>query len=54
VDCAAWEFHKENQMSVMTPIEIELADRYFIADSGYPADPISGERPRKLKFFAGG
>jgi malonate-semialdehyde dehydrogenase (acetylating)/methylmalonate-semialdehyde dehydrogenase len=41
-------------MSVMTPIEIELEDRYFIADSGYPADPISGERPRKLKFFAGG
>ena len=39
-------------MSVMTPVELE--ERYFIAESGYPADPTSGERPRKLKYFAGG
>ena len=29
-------------------------NRYFIAERGYPADPISGEQPIKLKYFAGG
>lgn len=29
-------------------------ERYFHADESLPADPISKERPRKLRYFAGG
>lgn len=35
----------------VTPMEKE---RYFCVDSGYEPDPISGERPLKLKYLAGG
>ena len=39
-------------MSATTPIS--LGNRYFCGESEYPADPISGQRPAKLKFHAGG
>ncbi len=29
-------------------------NRYFTAGSGFPDDPVSGEQPLKLKYFAGG
>ncbi len=39
-------------MSVVTPISV--SNRYFCEESEYPVDPISGERPIKLKYHAGG
>lgn len=35
-------------------IPTSLDTRYFCAESDYPIDPISGERPIRLKFHAGG
>jgi malonate-semialdehyde dehydrogenase (acetylating) / methylmalonate-semialdehyde dehydrogenase len=39
-------------MSVVTPVSV--SNRYFCEESEYPVDPISGERPIKLKYHAGG
>ena len=39
-------------MSVTIPVSAD--SRYFCGESEYPIDPISGQRPRKLKFHAGG
>jgi malonate-semialdehyde dehydrogenase (acetylating)/methylmalonate-semialdehyde dehydrogenase len=39
-------------MSTATPVSI--SNRYFLEGSEYPIDPISGERPIKLKYHAGG
>jgi malonate-semialdehyde dehydrogenase (acetylating)/methylmalonate-semialdehyde dehydrogenase len=33
---------------------VEIANRYFCGENEYPPDPISQERPLKLKYFAGG
>ena len=32
----------------------EHQERYFFSDQGVAIDPVSGERPRKLKYHAGG
>ena len=39
-------------MSLTVPVSLE--DRYFSPESEYPRDPISKERPIRLKFHAGG
>ncbi|RPI12478.1 MAG: aldehyde dehydrogenase family protein, partial [Acidobacteriales bacterium] len=39
-------------MSVSTPVALE--NRYILSESDCPVDPISGQRPPKLKYFAGG
>jgi malonate-semialdehyde dehydrogenase (acetylating)/methylmalonate-semialdehyde dehydrogenase len=39
-------------MSTTTPVSLD--NRYFCEASQYPVDPISGERPIRLKFHAGG
>ena len=33
---------------------VEIGNRYFSGENEYPPDPISRERPLKLKYFAGG
>jgi len=32
----------------------ENVRRYFFEDEGLPADPVSGERPRRLRYLSGG
>ena len=39
-------------MSLLTPVE--SAERYYCGASAFPVDPISGDRPLKLKYYAGG
>ena len=39
-------------MSVSAPVGLD--NRYFMSESDFAIDPISGERPAKLKYFAGG
>lgn len=39
-------------MSLLTPVE--SAERYFCEASEFPVDPVSEERPIKLKYHAGG
>lgn len=39
-------------MSVSSPITLD--NRYFCDESDYPVDPISGERPVRLRYFANG
>ncbi len=39
-------------MSVATPLS--TGNRYFCDDTEFPIDPISGEKPLKLKYHAGG
>jgi malonate-semialdehyde dehydrogenase (acetylating) / methylmalonate-semialdehyde dehydrogenase len=39
-------------MSVSTPVALE--NRYLLSESDCPVDPVSGQRPPKLKYFAGG
>jgi malonate-semialdehyde dehydrogenase (acetylating)/methylmalonate-semialdehyde dehydrogenase len=39
-------------MSVLTCVEVE--NRYFTSENDFAIDPISGERPLRLKYYAGG
>ena len=39
-------------MSPSAPVALD--NRYFMSESDFAIDPISGERPAKLKYFAGG
>ena len=39
-------------MPVMTPVQLD--ELRYAVESEFPIDPISGERPLKLKYFAGG
>src|ERR1039458_6993628 len=39
-------------MSVMTSSLLE--NRYFSGENAYRTDPISGEQPLRLKYYAGG
>lgn len=39
-------------MPLLTPVE--SAERYYCSTSEFPIDPISGDRPLKLKYHAGG
>src|SRR5512140_158708 len=39
-------------MSISAPVALD--NRYFMSEDDFAIDPISGERPAKLKYFAGG